>query len=438
MSALNRYARGAVAAWVALAVAAPAAWAQGPVQPLTLDEAMRRAIATSELIQGAEAKASGAAAREQEIKAQNAPTVSVSVMPMHLGIVNPTLKGALDQYLPGMSPNALHETLTVSQVLYDGGRTSVGAKAAKVGQELAAENVRNARQTAAYEAANAYLNVLRAESLLSAANAAQRQTQQHVSDSELREKKGIGSRFELLQAKTALANAEGKVVQAQNAVELSRLSLSTAMHEELGNRPLEAAPSLAPRAVEEAAIAEGIARRPEVRMAQRQEQIERLGAEIKAREKLPVAAAQGIVVGMGSQVPGYAVLGTVNWTLFDGGKTDAKVKQGEQSAEAAAATVRALQNGLRLEVQKAIADRREAQARIKAAETGLATAKAGYELARVRFKAGVGSGTEAIDAATMVAGAQAQHIQAVYDEVGAELRLAKALGIDLRDRLGQP
>lgn len=427
MSALSRAGRSACAAMVAIALTAPGAWA---ASPLTIAEAMQKAIATSEAIQGAEAKAVGAQARLQEIQAQNAPTVSFSLSPMHLGILNPTLKGAVDQFIPGLSPNALHETLTVSQVLYDGGRTSVGAKAAKVGQELVAENIRNARQTAAYDAANAYLNVLRAESLLEAASAAQRQAQQHVLDSELREKKGLGSRFELLQAKTALANAEGKVIQARNAVELSRLSLGTAMHETLGDRALEPAKPLAPLSVDEAAITRGIENRPEVGMAKRQEQIERLGADIKARELLPVAGAQGIVVGMGTQVPGYAVLGTVNWTMFDGGKTMAKVKQGEQSAEAAAATVRALQNGLRLEVKKAQADRSEAQARIKAAEVGLQTATSGYELARVRFKAGVGSGTEAIDAATAVAGAQAIRIQAIYDALGAELRLAKALGLD--------
>ncbi|HEY9898867.1 MAG TPA: TolC family protein [Pantanalinema sp.] len=430
MSASKRYAHGAALALLALAVAAPNAWAASPAAPLMLEEAMQRAIATSEAIQGAEAKAAGAQARLQEIRAQNAPTVSVALTPMHLGIVNPTLKGALELYLPGLSPNALHETLTVSQVLYDGGRSGVGEKAARVGQELAAENIRNARQAAAFDAANAYLNVLRAESLLSATTAAQRQAQQHVSDSELREKKGIGSHFELLQARTALAGADGKVIQAQNAVALARLSLSTAMHESLGDRPLAQLPALAPRAVDEGAIARGIAQRPEVQMARRQEQIERLGADVKARELLPVVGAQGMVLGMGTQIPGYAVLGTVNWTLFDGGRTAAKVKQGEQSAQAAAATVRALQNGLRLEVQKAIADRNEAQARIKAAAVGLQTAKAGYELARVRFKAGIGSGTEAIDAATAVAGAQALHIQAAYDELGAELRLARAMGVD--------
>jgi outer membrane protein TolC len=416
------------AASLSLSAGMPAL-AQG--QRLTLKDAVRDAVATSGSVQAAEAKIQGAQARIDEAGTRTKPTVSVSVLPIHLGILDPGIQGLLNAFAPGMSPNLLAENLTVSQVLYEGGRVQLGARAAEIGKELASEGARQSRQQVAYNAAIAYLGVLRAESLLRAVLLSEQQGHEHLKDALLREKTGAGAHFDTLQAQTALANTEQRVIQARNAVRLARLSLGTAIHQPLGNQPLDPAPSLPIVTADDAAIMRGLSRRPEVRMATRQRDLDRLTTEITSRESLPVVAAQGIVAGNGTQMPAYILMGSLSWTVFDGGKTDAQVRQGEKSIEADEANLSALQDGLRLEVQKAIADREEARERILAAEQGLKTAQAGFDLSRIRYSEGAGTGTEVLDATTALSQAQAGYIQATYDELTAELNLAKALGIDL-------
>lgn len=416
-----------------LLVSANPAGAQG--NRLTLNDAVRSALATSSSLRGAEAKVEGARARIDEASSHQYPTVSVGLTPLHLGILDPSLNTMLNSFAPGLSPNMLSEMLTVSQVLYDGGRSQLGRQAAETGTEMAAQGVKLTRQNVAFDVANSYLTVLRTESLLQTTVLAQRQAEQHLKDAQLREQAGAGSHFDTLQAQTAVALVQGRLIQARNAVRLSRISLATAIHQPVADRSLDPNPALPVVAVDLAGLERGLEQRPEVEIAKRQSRVDALTTEISARDRLPVAAVQGIVLGQGTSIPAYVVMGSLNWTLYDGGKTEAKVKQGEMSTAADEASLTSLREGLRLEIEKAIADRDEAKERIAAAEQGLKTAQAGFDLANLRYTEGAGTGSEVIDATSALSQAQAGYVQATYDEYGAELRLAKALGVDLASQL---
>lgn len=420
----------------AVVVSAVPALAQPEARPLDLGLAVSAAIATSPLLSAAEAKVAAADAKQDEASSRRWPTVSLSASPMHVGIIDSGLSRMLKAMAPGLSLDFLmSETLTISQPLYTGGRIGLGREAGEAGKAMAQEGARLARQNVAFDAANAYLNVLRAESLLTAVLESDRQAQAHLKDAQARERNGIGTRFDTLQAQTALANVKGRVIQARNAVKLARLSLSTAIHEPLGDRPL-AAPSLPMYKLSESSIASGIDARPEVRVAQGQQQLDALGTEISRRGLLPTVGVQGILLANKfDSLPGYAVMGSASWELFDGGKVHAQIRAGERIQEASAAQLQALREGIRLEVERAIAERGEAKERIAAAEQGLKAAQAGFDLAQLRYAEGAGTGTEAIDAASTMSQARATYIQATYDALAAELKIAKALGMDLAGML---
>ncbi|MBO9540746.1 TolC family protein [bacterium] len=409
--------------------------AQAAEQPLDLRAAVSAALDTSPAVTAAEAKIGAAEARQGEANARVLPTVTLSAMPVHIGILDNNLSRMLKAMAPGLSLDfMLSETLTVTQPLFTGGRIGLGREAAEAGKAMAQEGARLSRQNVAFETATYYLNVLRAESLLEAVLENDRQAQAHLKDAQAREKNGLGTRFDTLQAQTALANVKGRVIQARNAVKLARLSLSTAIHQPLNDRPL-AAPSLPMFKISESSIASGIEARPEVKVAQGQQKINALSTEISRRSLLPTVGVQGILLADKLNVPGYAVMGSASWELFDGGKVHAQIRAGEKTEEADVANLQAMREGLRLEVEKAIADRSEAKERITAAEQGLKAAQAGYDLAQLRYSEGAGTGTEAIDAASTMSQARATYIQATYDALAAELKIAKALGLDLAGML---
>lgn len=426
--------RGLAAVVAACMTLSAPAWAQAP-DTLTLKEAVRQALDSSYALRGAMAKIAGVRAKQGEVNASNWPSVSVSVSPMHINILDPGLNALLTRMVPGLSLTRLSESLTVSQVLYDGGRSGLGLHATELSADMATQAARMARQNAAFEAANAYLNVLRAESLARAVAATRQQVERHLKDASLRERTGVGSRFDTLQAQTAFANLQDRLIQSRNAVKLARMTLSTATHQPLGARKLDPTPSLPAVTASEEEILRALEQRPEVEMANRQRQLDELTMDLTRRDYLPVAAVQGIVLAQGLEVPGYAVMGSANWTVFDGGKTESKLAQQQKTLEADEASLAALRDGLRLEVEKAIAERDEAKERMSAAEQSLKTAQAGFDLATLRYNEGAGTGTDVIDATSALSQAEAAFIQATYDELAAELKLAKALGIDLAQLL---
>lgn len=419
-----------------LCVSAQPGLAQPAAQPLDLGTAVSAALATSPALSAAEARVEASDARRDEANARLLPTVTLSASPMHVGIIDNNLSRMLKAMAPGLSLDFLmSETLTVSQPLFTGGRLGLGREAAEAGKAMALEGARLSRQNVAFDTANGYLNVLRAESLLEAVLESERQAQAHLKDAQAREKNGIGTRFDTLQAQTALATAKGRVIQAKNAVKLARLSLSTAIHQPLGDRAL-VAPSLPAIKASESSIAQGLDSRPEVRVAEGQKKLDSLSTEISRRSLLPSVGVQGILLANKLDLPGYAIMGSASWELFNGGKVHAQIRSGEKSEAADEANLQALREGLRLEVEKAIADRAEAKERIAAAEQGMKAAQAGFDLAQLRYSEGAGTGTEAIDAASTMSQARATYIQATYDALAAELKIAKALGMDLAGLLG--
>jgi outer membrane protein TolC len=421
-----------------LVVSAAPALAQPTAKPLDLGQAVSAALATSPALAAADAKIGAADAKRDEAFGRMLPTVSISASPMHIGIIDDNISRMLKAMAPGLSLDfMMSEMLTVSQPLFTGGRLHRGREAADAAKAMTMEAARLTRQNVAYDAANSYLNVLRAESLLEAVLESDRQAQAHLKDAQNREKNGIGTRFDTLQAQTALANVKGRVIQARNAVKLARMNLSTAIHQTLGDRPL-AAPSLPTVKTGESAIASGLETRPEVKVAEGQKQLDALSTDVARGGLWPTIGVQGILLANKFEsVPGYALMGSASWELFDGGKVHAQIRAGEKTEAASEANLQALREGLRLEVEKAIADRTEAKERIAAADQGLKAAQAGYDLAQLRYAEGAGTGTEAIDAASTMSQARATYIQATYDALAAELKIAKALGMDLAGMLGR-
>lgn len=412
------------------------ALAQSPPR-LTLAQAVRDALSTSWSVKGASADLEGATDRVHEADRAFSPQVSLGVMPLRLGLLNPpSLTTLLQSIAPGInaafSPDLISETVTVSQVLYEGGKIGLGQQAARMGADLASTERRMQAETVAEQTADAYLGVLRTQELLSAATWAVRQTQRHVSDAQLRYRQGAGTEFDVLQAQSALAEAQTRQIQAQDAVETTRLALGTLIHQDLANRALDPLPVLPRVVVPPTSEAQGVAARPEVRALEDQVSLAKNAAQMTRRDLLPTAAVEAIL-GQAAAGPTrfYVLLGSLSWTVFDGGKTRFEIAQKELAVQSSEDKLKAAEDGLKLEVDRALIDRREAQKRMTLSESSLKAAQAAYGLAQLRFKEGAGTGTEVLDATTAVVGARNAYVQAMYDELGAEVSLAKAVGIDL-------
>ncbi len=336
----------------------------------------------------------------------------------------------------GKSPSVLQNSMSISQVLFDGFRTKDELTLVDLEKKSGDWDVFIARQNALNDVTNAYLNALRMEGLLQVSLASERAALGHLAQSLDRQKARMGTRFEVLQAKTQLSKVRGEVSKAKNAAILAKLTLFNAINISPQQAPLQEVRPLRTVGFDLKQSSEAVDNRAELKQLFLKKQVDQKNIELNDRSYLPTVSGVGSYSMQGSGTDRYWMM-EVNsqWNLFDGGHTRAKSNQTKLDLAMDEATIEQAEAALGLEIEKSLRDRDEAKERFQIADEGLIFAKESVLLAESRYTAGMGTSIEVIDAQTSLTQAEQDRIGAHYDLQAAELNLAKALGIDLGDYL---
>lgn len=340
----------------------------------------------------------------------------------------------------GGEPTTTHNlSLAASLSLYDGGITGLQVAQAQAAVESAAAGLEAARQDAALSAAQAYFQVLRAQRVVEVREAAVRSAEAEVQQAEAFLRAGTGARADVVKVQAALAGAEADLIAVRGQVEIALAGLRGAMAIPLTQviaavEPAEPVPLvLAPGD----AAAEAATQRPEIKKA---------GADIKgAQAALRIAEIRaGLSVSLGasgvvqvSPTPGpsgWSLSATVSYPLLDGERTKAAVAEARANLAAVVARgdVAALQ--IQLQAFQAATTMRETVARTAAVRTALAAAEESLRVAEGRYRAGVGTLLEVLDAQSSATQARVTNVQTQYDLHLAVVTLRYSLGRPLVDR----
>jgi outer membrane protein TolC len=98
--------------------------------------------------------------------------------------------------------------------------------------------------------------------------------------------------------------------------------------------------------------------------------------------------------------------------------------------------LQSLEDQIVLEVRQQYLGAVEAREKIAVARTAVEQAKENYRITEERFKAGVTTNTEVLDAESLLISAQANLTNAVYDFQSAKARLDRALGRQILSEQG--
>lgn len=125
----------------------------------------------------------------------------------------------------------------------------------------------------------------------------------------------------------------------------------------------------------------------------------------------------------------YSLIGLqLNVPIFDGLQRRNKVKQAKISIEKTKNELENLKLGIRFQEEQATTQLNNALLTMRSQERNLELARSVLELARKKYKAGVGSNMEVSQAQTEMLQAQNNYFQSMLDVVNAEADLKKALG----------
>jgi outer membrane protein TolC len=318
--------------------------------------------------------------------------------------------------------NFMQAGVQVSLPLYAGGAISAGVGAAEFAAEASEEQYGAMLQNIKLGTGEHYVQVLRAES----AELARRQYEF-----------GSVPKNDFLAASVALADAEQRKLQAENALDYSRAAYNRFL-----NRPLDQPVALDPKLdidhlvpageTLESLILTATEQRNELAVLKAEaNSLRENSTAIRARSRPQFALTGGYMYLENAFLTAdeFWMAGvSFQWNLFNAGRNRDRAAALERQALAVNHTRSDLVTTIALQVRRAWNDRQEAEARTRVAEAAVDQAIENLRVVQNRYEAGSSANIEVLDAETLRQQALNNRDNARYELVLAKLRLARAVG----------
>ena len=303
-----------------------------------------------------------------------------------------------------------------------------------------------ALQQAKYDAISGYYTLIMNRNLIDVAQQAVKDYQGHVTNVEAQYNVGLVASSDVLAAKTNLADSETSLVKAQNTANLAEASLNqviaypvqtsiTTAEHDLQYKPYNVT-------LEQAKAYAMLHRSALVKSALDVKSAEEAVRSAKAGylPTVAVKAGRGYIDPdgyFGTRTKSWSVGASASWSLWDGGATQNAIKKAnaqlEQAKEANLATV----DAVLLAVQKAYLNLRSAEQTIQSTQTAVAQGQESFRIATLRYRAGVGTNLDVLDAETKLTTARNNYVQALYNYNISIAALEQLTGVPLNTPIGQ-
>jgi outer membrane protein len=324
------------------------------------------------------------------------------------------------------------------QPLFTGGRLTNAYLMAREGVRLSAEQQEAVRNDLVWRVKQAYYSILVTEKFAAVAEQSLRLLDAHLRDIERFMETGLVARVDLLRTEVQRADAEQRFNSARNAVDLAKSAFNNLL-----DRPLEMPVNVKDVLVYEPwvitleeATAVALEHRPELRALEAALAIAQRAVNLSLAEYFPTVAAQGVYDWeKGTQLEilddgwHWTVGVSASMNLWDWGGRRARVTQARARMEQAKLNLEKLQNVVALEVRQAFLKMDEAEKNVAVSEKAVVSAQESYRTTTERYREGVGTNTDVLEAETALASAEANRYQALFDYDVAVARLDKAMGM---------
>lgn len=347
--------------------------------------------------------------------------------------------------------NAVTQTVyqpsaSFTYLLLDLGGRGGQVRAAREGLVAANWTHNSTLQNVVATAAAAYFDYTAAKALLTAQQATVAQADTNLQAAEERRRVGVATIADVLQARTALAQARLDLQTVEGNLLTTRGALAVAtgfpanLEYDVDTTVVERDLSVLTDSVD-TLIAAAVRERPDLAAAQAEYQQARARITVARSQRLPSITSSGNfgytkVAGQpGTWADSYTLTLGLQIPLFNGFAWEYNQQAAEAEAEAARARAEGLRQQVVFEVFRSYYALRTATARVTSAEELLRSATQSADAARGRYQGGVGTLIELLTAESALASARAQRIQARLGWQAALVQLARDAG--LLDLAGQ-
>jgi outer membrane protein TolC len=426
---------------------------------LSVDEAVMRALRSSDEAQLALARVEVADAQVTAARAAGLPQLRLNTT--YTRAFKNARATAVGQLFN--QPNTYNVNLNLSQAVFQGGRITAGARAASAVREASRLDAHEVRALVALDVQRAYLGALVTERVADIQGENLTLASARVTQVQQLQTAGRVARYDLLRARVERANIEPLVIQARNEQELAVLELKRVL-----NIPVEQ-PLVLTSTLDAAAATTLFASledttampaRAAVRSAELEVRARDQGVRIARADLWPTVTfsiqngyqafpppGMGFPTQFGQSSPTFcpetnatrscqnggwfedrSLALTLSWPVFDGFRTKANVDLAEAQRRLAELELQQTREAVTIEVARARAELRRVRALFQAQQQNAAEAREAFGLATLRFARGLSTQLEVSDAQFALLTAQTNEARTTFDIYLAGAELARALG----------
>jgi len=326
------------------------------------------------------------------------------------------------------APNTWNFGFAFNWPFFDGGRVAAQVRAAEELEEIAETNVASADAQTRLDVVAAYFDAQLAAELVDIAEGSLANAEETLRITTLRANEGAQAEFDVLQARVTRDNQRPLLIRRQTQHELAFDRLRALLDLPEGQPLLLTTPvtsDLAREVAENIDVAEHIA----VRQAASRLEAARHSVEAARAQRFPTITAQsqyGLVAFSESFLPdlggfrkNWTVGAALNLPLYAGGRITADIAAARADVSEAEALLEQITELAQLGALATTAEVRAARAAFAATEGTVEQAARGYEIAQLRYREGVSIPLEVQNARLLLEQARVNRAQAARD-----LRLA--------------
>lgn len=294
---------------------------------------------------------------------------------------------------------------------------------------------RSAREFVVLVAANLYLEGLAADARATTARAQLDTAQALQGQAEDLRRGGIVAGIDVVRAEVRVSTERQRATAARAEFEKIKLQLARVMGLPVG-QTIALSDQIPPVPVPEITVEQALERayreRPDYLAAQARLQAAEATRRAALAEHLPSLSLNADYGAIGltaaSSLSTFAVTGTLNIPIFDGGKTRAHIQQTTADRDNRRAEFEDMRAQVDYDVRAAFLDLQATSEELEAATRGRELSALQLTQARDRFTAGIANNIEVIQAQEAVALANEQYIDAVFGYNLSKAVLGRALG----------
>lgn len=426
---------------LAMTLPAPRLSAQEAPAPVrvSLADAVRRALDHDPVLGASVASGEAAGAAVGEARARWFPVVALtgSATQFQEPMIATPIHGFEPDRIPPFDETLFSAGVTLQYTLFDGGARGARVRGARARSDAALAAVDEAAQGLVTRVVRGYLAVVGNAQLLDAHERRLSALDAELARVRLRRDAGKAADVEVLRGEAALAAARAERVRAAAMLDVAERELGRLVGIERdgvrAGRLVPVASAAAPVPGREELVARALVASPALERARREHAAAVAGRAIAGAARWPSLDLVGGYVDRGGLDTEHQLEWNVgvqlSYPLFTGGAVSGAAARADAESRAAAQRVRAVEQQLAGDVDRALAAVEETGARVASLETAVARFAEVARIELLRLDAGSGTQTDYLNAEADLLAARAALIEARHGAIAARVDLARVIGV---------